>query len=104
MKKCEVLLEEKNRLANSQVPKEIMNRKKIEKNIESLLDEMNIDVNQMEIELSSQKKKPALNRNLDTKEEIVELLKKKIKLLKNKYEDVDYNENEYSTNETALQQ
>lgn len=104
MKKCEVLLEEKNRLANSQVPKEIMNRKKIEKNIESLLDEMNIDVNQMEIELSSQKKKPALNRNLDTKEEIVELLKKKIELLRNKYEDVDYNENEYSTNETALQQ
>ena len=104
MKKCEVLLEEKNRLANTTIPKEVGNRKKIEKNIENLLDEMNIDVNQMETELSTQRKKPELYHNLNTKQEIIELLKKKIELLRNKYEDVDYNENDYSINENALQQ
>ena len=58
----------------------------------------------MEKELKHQKKNPKKFPNLDTKTKIVELLKKKLKILKSKSEEDDeYDQDEYSQNENQIQ-
>ena len=55
------------------------------------------------MELKAQKKKKKLYKNLRTKEDILNLLKKKIELMKNRYENNEINEEEEQNNNTELQ-
>ena len=57
----------------------------------------------MEKELKHQKKNPKKFPDVQTKEKIMVLLKKKFNIIKAKYEDDDYNEDEYSQNENQIQ-
>ena len=103
MKKCEVLLEEKNKLKDATQGKKIMERKKIEKKIESLLEEIKLDIKEMEKELKHQKKNSKKYTDVETKSQILDLLKKKYDILKSKYDDIEYSEDDYSQNEDKIQ-
>ena len=103
MKKCEVLLGERSKLKDATTGKKIVERKKIEQRIESILEDIRSDIKEMEKELKHQKKNPKKFPDIDTKNEILDLLIKKADILKSKYEDAEYNEDEYSQNEERIQ-
>ena len=103
MKKCEVLLDERSKLKDATTGKKIVERKKIEQRIESILEDIRSDIKEMEKELKHQKKNPKKFPDIDTKNEILDLLIKKADILKSKYEDAEYNEDEYSQNEERIQ-
>lgn len=103
MKKCENLIEERNKLKDASEGKKIMERKKIEKKIESLLDDIKSDIKEMEKEIKYQKKNPKKFTDVETKNKIFDLLIKKLDLLKSKYEDSDNSYDEYSQNENEIQ-
>ena len=103
MKKCEVLLEERSKLKDATQVKKIMERKKIEKKIESLFEDINTDMKEMEKELKHQRKNPKQFSDTQTKSKILDLLKKKLNILKSKYDDADYSEDDLSENENQIQ-
>ena len=102
MKKCELLLEERLQLKDATQGKKILERKKIEKKIESELKEIKLDIKEMEKELKHQKKNPEKFGDVDTKSKILKLLIKKYEILKSRYEDSEYSEDEYSQNENEI--
>ena len=103
MKKCELLIEERNKYKEATEGRKILARKKAEKKIEQLFEDMTLDFKEMEKELKHQKKNPTKFPDIQTKTKILELLKKKLNILKSKYEDEDYNQDEYSQNENQIQ-
>ena len=103
IKKCETLLDEKDKLYDATSGKEVYNRKKLEKNIESLIDEIHSDIKDLQLELKAQKKKPKKYKNIDTKEEILNLLKKKMQLLRYRFDEIEVKEEDIDDNRTALE-
>ena len=79
MKKCETLIEERNKLKDASEGIKIMERKKIEKKIESLIEDIKVDIKEMEKEIKYQKKNPEKFTDIQTKSKILDLLKKKIR-------------------------
>ena len=76
---------------------------KINNKIENLIREIEIDIVELEKELKSQKKKKKFT-DIETKDKIMKLLKEKIKILKNKYNGEEIDEEEFNDNRTALEQ
>ena len=103
MKKCETLLDEKDKIINPSTGREIHKKKVLEKNIGQLLNELSYDLDKLSLELKTQKKKKKKYKNLRTKEEILNLLKKKIQIFQNKYDNIEINEEEEENNNTELQ-
>ena len=103
IKKCESLLDENDKLYDATSGKEIYKRKKLEKDIENLLDSIQSDIKDLDLELKAQRKKPKKYKNIDTKEEIMDLLKQKMKLLRYRYDKMDIKEEEVQENKTALE-
>ena len=103
MKKCEALIEERNKYKDANEGRKILARKKAENKIEKFFEDINLDIKEMEKELKHQKKNPEKFPNLQAKEKILNLLKKKLDIMKSKYEDNDFNEDEYSQNENEIQ-
>ena len=64
---------------------------------------MDLDIKEMEDELKHQKKNPEKFPNIEAKTKIVGLLKKKLKILKSKYDNDSYDEDEYSQNDNQIQ-
>jgi hypothetical protein len=56
MKKCEALIEERNKYKDATEGKKILARKKAEKKIEQSFEDINLDIKEMEKELKHQKK------------------------------------------------
>lgn len=103
--KCEALLEEKDQYEDPpKTGKEVATLAKIKNKIENLLEEMEQDIVDLEKELKSQKKKRKKFTDIETKDQILELLKDKIKILKNKYSGEEIDEEEVVDNRTALEQ
>lgn len=103
IKKCEVLLDEKDKLYDATSNQEVFKRKKLEKNIENLIDEIHSDLKELEVELKAQKKKPKKYQNIETKEEILGLLKKKRQILRYRFDNNEVKEEEIEENKTALE-
>lgn len=103
IKKCEVLLDEKDKLYDATSNQEVFKRKKLEKNIENLIDEIHSDLKELEVELKAQKKKPKKYQNIETKEEILGLLKKKRQMLRYRFDNNEVKEEEIEENKTALE-
>lgn len=57
----------------------------------------------MEKELKHQKKNSKKYTDVETKSQILDLLKKKYDILKSKYDDIEYSEDDYSQNEDKIQ-
>ena len=75
---------------------------KINTKIENLIKEIENDIIELEKELKSQKKKKKYT-DIETKDKIMDLLKDKIKILKNKYNGEEIDEEELIDNRTALE-
>lgn len=103
IKKCEKLLDEKDKLYDATSPQEVYNRKKLEKDIEGLIDDIHSDIKELEIELKAQKKKPKKYHNIETKEEILDLLKQKMKMLRYRFDEIEVKEEEVVENKTELE-
>ena len=56
MKKCEALIEERNKYKDATEGRKILARKKAENKIEKSFEDMNLDIKEMEKELKHQKK------------------------------------------------
>ena len=69
MKKCETLLDEKDKIINPSTGREIHKKKVLEKNIGQLLNELSYDLDKLSLELKTQKKKKKKYKNLRTKKE-----------------------------------
>ena len=104
IKKCELLIDERIKYKNAQDGRKIFARKKAEKKLDELYEDIDLDIKEMEKELKHQKKNPKKFPNIDTKTQIVDLLKKKLKILKSKSDDDDeYDQDEFSQNENQIQ-
>ena len=103
VKKCEKLLDEKDKLMNPQTGKEIHHKKVLEKKIEELLKDLNSDMNNLSLEFKAQKKKKKLYHNLRTKGEILNLLKKETQFMQYRYDNTEINEEEERNNNTELE-
>lgn len=99
---CETLLEEKDKLDKKKSGKEVYMLAKINTKIENLIKEIENDIIELEKELKSQKKKKKYT-DIETKDKIMDLLKDKIKILKNKYNGEEIDEEELIDNRTALE-
>ena len=62
------------------------------------------DLDQLEKELKSQKKKSKNNPEIETKEKILNLLKEKINIIKKKYNGEDIDEDDIRNSRSALQE
>ena len=104
IKKCELLIDERIKYKNTQDGRKILARKKAEKKLDELYEDIDLDIKEMEKELNHQKKNPKKFPNINTKTQILDLLKKKLKILKSKSEDdEEYDPDEYSQNENQIQ-
>ena len=101
--KCETLLDQKEQLQDAQTGKELVELKKIENKIEDLLQLMEEEINDLEKELKSQKKKPKKYPDIETKDKIFHLLKEKINILKKTFNGDELEEDEIIDNRTALE-
>ena len=97
-------MNEKENLNDATTGKEISKRHKLENEIDTLLNEIDSDLKQLETELKAQKKKKDKYPDTETKEEILEKLKEKVQILKNKYKGEEFSEEELIGNKSALEQ
>ena len=102
MKKCETLLEQRDKLKDATQGKKIVERKKIENQVDTIIEEIRSDIKEMEKELKHQNKKPEKFPDLQTKNKILKLLKQKMDLLKNKFDNSEYNESEYNEKDNEI--
>ena len=102
MKKCESLLAERDKLKDTTDGKKIMERKRAENKIDSLLGDIKGDLKEMEKELNHQRKNPEKFTDVETKSKIFGLLKQKLNILKSKYDDDEYSEGDLSQNENEI--
>ena len=96
IKKCEKLLSEKDKLLFANSGQEIYQKKLLEKKIEESLDELFSDLKNLSIELKAQKK-------MRTKEEILNLLKKKLQIMRYRFDDIEVKDEEIQENKTELE-
>jgi len=103
MKKCELLIEERDKYKDATEGRKILARKKAENKIQQSFEDIDLDIKEMEKEINHQKKNPKKFPNLQPKTKILDLLKKKFKILKAKFEDEEFDQDEYSQNENQIQ-
>ena len=103
LKKCEALIEERNKYKDATDGKKILAKKKAEVKAEQYFEDIKLDIKEMEKELKHQKKDKKKFKDTETKSKILDLLKKKLNILKTKLEDNDYDPDEYSYNENQIQ-
>ena len=103
MKKCELLIEERDKYKDATEGRKILARKKAENKIQQSFEDIDLDIKEMEKEINHQKKNPKKFPNLQPKTKILDLLKKKFKILKSKFEEEDFDQDEYSQNENQIQ-
>lgn len=81
----------------------MLKKKKLENQIDNLVQEMEKDLIELEKEFKAQNKKKEKFHDIKTKGKILELLKNKIKILKSKYNGEEIDEEEVEDNATALE-
>ena len=96
LKKCEALIEERNKYKDSTDGKKILAKKKAEVKAEQYFEDIKLDIKEMEKELNHQKKDKKKFKDIEAKS-------KKLNILKTKLEDNDYDPDEYSYNENQIQ-
>ena len=103
MTDSETLLDQRDKLINSNNGKDIMEKKKIENKVDNLLDETQTKIKELEIELKVQKKRPKLYSNIASKEEMINLMKERLDLLKSRLSGEEIEVQEVQDNRSALQ-
>lgn len=87
----------------SNVPKDIMERKKYENKIENLLGVVERQLKELELELKAQKRKKNKYKNTENKEEVVKLLNERYSLITNKLDGLPIQEKQIEDNRTNME-
>jgi chromosome segregation ATPase len=86
------------------VPKEIFERKTLEKKLEDALDEIEKNLKKLNIELKAQKNKTGKYGDFTQKEKMTQLLEEKYKLFRSKLDGMDIDERQIEENKSSIEQ
>ena len=104
LNEVETLFSQRDKVLTSTVPKEIYERKKLESNLESALDEIEKKMKKLNEELKAQKNKAGKYGDFANKEQMTHLMEEKYKLFRSKLEGVDIDEKQIEDNKTSIEQ
>ena len=104
LKEAETFMEKRDKILNSTLPNEIFERKKLESNIENLLDEIDKGMKELDDELAVQKKKKGKYCDFSNKEDIKKLMQQKYQILRSKLDGIEVEEKEIQENRTQMEQ
>lgn len=104
LKEVETLFNQRDKILTSTVPKEIFERKTLEKKLEDALDEIEKNLKKLNIELKAQKNKTGKYGDFTQKEKMTQLLEEKYKLFRSKLDGMDIDERQIEENKSSIEQ
>ncbi len=104
LKTVETLLNDRDKILNSTVPKEIFDRKKIESKLEEKLDQVEDMMKKLNIELKAQKNKTGKYGDFTQKEKYVTLMEQKYQLFRSKLDGMDIDDKQIEENKDSIEQ
>ena len=104
LKEAETFMAKRDKILTSTLPNEIFERKKLESNIENLLDDIDKGMKELDDELTAQKKKKGKYGDFTNKEEIKKLMQQKYQILRSKLDGIEVEEKEIQENKTQMEQ
>ena len=104
LKEAETLMDQRDKLLNSTVPKEIFDRKTLEVKLEGLLEDIDKALKELELELKAQKKKKGKYGDFTNKDKMKSLLDQKYQLLRSKMDGMQVEEKLIEDNRTSMEQ
>jgi methyl-accepting chemotaxis protein len=104
LKEVETLFNQRDKILTSTVPKEIFERKTLEKKLEDALDEIEKNLKKLSIELKAQKNKTGKYGDFTQKEKMTQLLEEKYKLFRSKLDGMDIDERQIEENKSSIEQ
>jgi len=104
LKTVETLLNDRDKILNSTVPKEIFDRKKIESKLEEKLDQVEDMMKKLNIELKAQKNKTGKYGDFTQKEKYVTLMEQKYQLFRSKLDGMEIDEKQIEENKDSIEQ
>lgn len=100
---CENFLHAKSKLMSSTTPKDILERNKLEQKAETELQTADKYLSDLEVELKAQKRKSNRYKNLEQKGEILNLLRERYTMLRNRIDGVEVEEKVIEDNRTNIE-
>jgi len=104
LKTVETLLNDRDKILNSTVPKEIFERRKIEGKLEEKLDKVEDMMKKLNIELKAQKNKTGKYGDFTQKEKYVSLMEQKYQLFRSKLDGMEIDEKQIEENKDSIEQ
>lgn len=104
LKEVETLLNQRDKVLTSTVPKEIYEKKTLESKLENLLDEINRKMKELDMELKAQKKKTGKYGDFSKKEEMKKLMEQKYQLFRSKLDGMQIDEKTLIDNKSSMEQ
>jgi len=104
LKTVETLLQERDKILTSTVPKEIFQRKKLEGNLENKLDQIEEMLKKLNIELKAQKNKTGKYGDFTQKENYVTLIEQKYQLFRSKLDGMEIDDKQIEENKDKMEQ
>ena len=104
LKTIETLLQERDKILTSTVPKEIFQRKKLESNLETNLDTVEEMLKNLNIELKAQKNKTGKYGDYTQKENYVSLIEQKYQLFRSKLDGMEIDDKQIEENKDKMEQ
>jgi len=104
LKTIETLLQERDKILTSTVPKEIFQRKKLESNLETKLDTVEEMLKNLNIELKAQKNKTGKYGDYTQKENYVSLIEQKYQLFRSKLDGMEIDDKQIEENKDKMEQ
>jgi chromosome segregation ATPase len=104
LKSVETLLNERDKILTSTVPKEIFQRKKLESNLETKLDTVEEMLKNLNIELKAQKNKTGKYGDFTQKENYVGLIEQKYQLFRSKLDGMEIDDKQIEENKDKMEQ
>ena len=104
LKEAETFMAKRDKILTSTLPNEIFERKKLESNIENLLDDIDKGMKELDDELAAQKKKKGKYGDFTNKEEIKKLMQQKYQILRSKLDGIEVEDKEIQENKTQMEQ
>ena len=104
LNEVETLFVQRDKILTSTVPKEIHERKTIENKLESLLDEIEKKMKELNAELKAQKNKIGKYGDFTQKEKMTNLMEQKFQLFRGKLDGMNIDEKQIEQNKSSIEQ
>ena len=104
LKTVETLLQERDKILTSTVPKEIYERRKLEVKLEEKLEQIDNMMKKLTIELKAQKNKTGKYGDFTQKEKFVSLMEQKVQLFRGKLDGMEIESEQIQENTKSIEQ